>query len=273
MLPFSVLMSLYWKERPEFLRQSLNSVLHQTLSPKEIILVEDGPLTPELYEVVNEYVGRYPIITVVKLSKNGGLGNALNEGLKHCTYDIVARMDTDDIAKPHRFEHQLNYMEGHDDIAACSSWIDEFIGTSENVTSVKKLPENHGEIFKYGKTRCPMNHPAVIYRKHIIQQVGGYGPFPEDYYLWGKLLVNGYKMHNIQESLLFFRSTPDVYKRRGGTAYFRSMYLLQKFLRDIGYISGSEFIKNMSIRGTVALLPNAVRKLFYDRMLRVKATK
>ena len=210
---FSVLMSLYWKERPEFLRQSLDSVFGQTLRADEVVLVEDGPLTPELDAVVKDYSARYPELKVVPLQMNVGLGRALNEGLKYCTNELVARMDTDDVAKPDRFEIQVPFMESRPEVAVSGSWIDEFIGTSENVTSVKKLPENHGEIFKYGKTRCPMNHPAVIYRKHIIQQVGGYGPFPEDYYLWGKLLVNGYKMHNIQESLLFFRSTPDVYKR------------------------------------------------------------
>ena len=94
---FSVLLSLYYKENPIFLRESLHSVFGQTLQPDEVILVEDGPLTPALYEVVEEFAGRYSTIKRIVLEKNRGLGNALSEGLKHCSCDLVARMDTDDI--------------------------------------------------------------------------------------------------------------------------------------------------------------------------------
>ena len=270
MLPFSVLMSLYWKERPEFLRQSLNSVLHQTVCPQEIILVEDGPLTPELYEVVNEFVGRYPIISVVKLSKNGGLGNALNEGLKHCTYDIVARMDTDDIAKPNRFERQLNYMERHEDIAASSSWIDEFIGSTDNVVSRRATAESPAEIREFAKSRNPLNHPSVIFRKRAVEAVGSYQHFPlfEDWYLWVRLLNKGYKLANIPEALLWFRTSADVYKRRGGWRYAMDSARFQFTLRRMGFISLPTAVKNSLMRGVVYVMPNSIRGWIYSGLLR-----
>ena len=110
---FSVLLSVYKKEHPTYLKQSLDSLFAQTLPPDEIVLVKDGPLTPELEAVVTEYQSRYPMLKVVPLPQNQGLGKALNEGLKHCSYELVARMDTDDIAKPERFERQMQVFREH----------------------------------------------------------------------------------------------------------------------------------------------------------------
>ena len=140
---FSVLLSIYSKEDPNFLTQSLNSVFNQSVNPSEVIVVEDGPLTPELYSVLSEFEICHQNLRRVKLPKNSGLGNALNEGLKYCTYDLVARMDTDDIALPDRFEKQLKVFETYPQVAAVSSWIDEFEETPDSVISTRKLPEFH----------------------------------------------------------------------------------------------------------------------------------
>lgn len=269
-MPFSVLMSLYAKERPDYLRQSLESIFAQSLRANEVILIEDGPLTNELYEIVNKFTEKHCELKVVPLPVNVGLGNALNEGLKYCSYDLVARMDTDDIAKPDRFLKQVSFMKLHPEIDSCSAWIEEFLDNKENVISVKKLPETSVEIYKYGKSRCPINHPVSIFRKKSVIECGGYGPFPEDYHLWGKMLVKGYKLYNIQESLLFFRTSDDVYKRRGGWNYYKAMLKLQRSLYNISYISYSEFIKNIMIRTVVALIPNKFRAIIYLKLLRCK---
>lgn len=137
-MAFSVLMSLYWKERQEFLRLSLESVFNQSLAPDEVVLVEDGPVGEELERVVSEFSAEHPEMKVVRLPQNGGLGKALNEGLRHCSHELVARMDTDDISMPSRFERQVNFMERHPEVAACSSWIQEFEGTTSNIKSVKR---------------------------------------------------------------------------------------------------------------------------------------
>ncbi len=268
MISFSVLMSLYAKERPEFLRQSLYSVFNQTLLPTEIVLVEDGPLTKELYDVLDEFKESHSELKIISLSVNGGLGKALNKGLKHCSYELVARMDTDDIAKPDRFEKQINFMERNPDISVCSSNIDEFIDSTDNIISTKKIPEKHREILRYAKKRCPINHPAVFYKKKDVINCGGYGPFPEDYYLWAKMLKEGYQFYNIQEPLLWFRTSNDVYKRRGGFKYFRSMAKLQTYMYKIHFITLPQYLYNLSIRSIVSLIPNSLRKQIYNHLLR-----
>ena len=265
---FSVLMSLYEKERPEFLRLSLDSVFSQTLVPSEVILVLDGPITTALQSVVNEYASKHSELNIIPLANNVGLGSALNEGLKYCSHDLVLRMDTDDISKPHRFETQVKFMIDHPEIAACSSWIDEFIDNIENVVSIKYLPETHEEIYEYGKSRCPINHPTAIYRKSAVIKAQGYGPFPEDYYLWGRMLANGDHFYNIQESLLWFRTSPQVYKRRGGAKYLKAILKVYRELLEIHYISRSQYTKLLFIRTAVSLIPNSFRAFLYKNFLR-----
>ena len=196
---FSVLLSLYHKESPLFLRQSLTSIFTQTLLPIEVVLVEDGPLTDELYAVIKEFTSQHPELKVISLPTNRGLGKALNEGLKHCSYDLVARMDTDDIAKPDRFEKQLAIFLEHPEIDVVGAWIDEFEGEVSNVLSMRKVPEQHENILRFAKGRCPVNHPVVMFRKSAVLKAGGYKHFPlfEDYYLWVRMLMNGARFYNI----------------------------------------------------------------------------
>lgn len=184
-MSFSVLMSVYLKEQPLFLRQSLNSIFKQTFEPNEVILVEDGPLSNGLYAILDEFQSLYPQIIRVKLSQNGGLGNALNEGLKHCSHELVIRMDTDDICFPDRFEKQIEFMTKHPEVDISSAWLEEFEGDVTNVKTIKKVPASHSEIKTYIKTRNPLNHPAVIFRKSAVERAGGYKHFPlfEDWYL------------------------------------------------------------------------------------------
>lgn len=265
---FSVLLSLYYKESPAFLRQSLDSVFKQTLLPSEVILVKDGPLTSELDETINEYAMRYPRLKIVPLAKNGGLGKALNEGLKHCSYELVARMDTDDICKPYRFEKQMDVFRKHPEYDVVGAWIEEFEEVSSNIRTVRKLPEFPEQLYKYGKKRSPMNHPCVMYKKSVVMKVGGYRKFPEDYYLWGYMLRAGCKFYNIQESLLYFRFSPDMFRRRGGWKYaLDEMQLQREFLR-IGYIGYGRFMLNVIIRFVTRMMPNRIREMFYKGLLR-----
>lgn len=265
---FSILLSVYIKEKPEYLKCSLDSIFSQTIKNYEVIIVEDGPLTDELYNILNEYENKYNCIKRIPLKNNMGLGNALNEGLKHCSYELVARMDTDDIASPNRFEKQINFMTEHPDIDACSSWIDEFIDSTDNVVSTKKIPETNEEIVKYAKHRSPLNHPAVVYRKKAVKAVGGYSGFPEDYCLWVKMIMNGSKMYNFQESLLYFRYSPEMIKRRGGWKYAIDDYKLQLQFLKMGFIGIGTFIYNVAIRITVRIIPDNIRHMIYSKFLR-----
>lgn len=270
MQDFSVLLSVYFKERPEWLRQSLESILTQTVLPREIILVEDGVLTHELEAVVTEFEQRHSILRVVRIPENQGLGCALNEGLKHCSCEWVARMDSDDIAKPGRFESQIGFMTEHPDISVCSSWIDEFIDNPENTVFQRRLPETAVELCRFGRRRNPINHPAVMFRKSAVLAAGGYEHFPlfEDYWLWARMIVAGCKMYNIQQSLLWFRISPDVYRRRGGWRYAMTEIRFQYRLWRLGYIGAWRLTVNCITRFCIRIMPNEMRRRLYGKIAR-----
>lgn len=265
---FSVLLSIYKKENPIYFKECLDSLFSQTVLADEIIIVEDGPLTPELYSIIESYKSKYPVIKTIILPHNVGLGKALNEGLKHCTYNLVARMDTDDIAKPTRFEKQIKLFKKNPQIDICSSWIEEFETTTNNILTIKKVPETHQEIQKYAKHRSPINHPAVMYKKEKVLMVGGYDGFPEDYRLWIKMLMNKAVFYNIQESLLYFRFSQDMIKRRGGWKYAIDDIKSQNDFYKMGFITLKDYIYNICIRLFVRLIPNKIRSFIYKKILR-----
>jgi len=270
---FSVLMSVYIKEKPEYLDRALKSILiEQTLIPKEIILVEDGPITVQLKEIIEKYKMEFPnIIKSIKLENNKGLGDALNIGLKKTSYDIVARMDTDDIALPKRFEKQYKVIsENNYDVV--SSNVYEFENNENNIIGVKKVPENSSEILRYSKYRNPINHPAVMFRKKAVIDSGSYEKMPdfEDYYLWVKMINRGYKFYNIQEPLLKFRIGEEMIKRRGGLEYFKNEKALFKKFVEIGFLNYFQYFLALSMRFPFRIVPDNLRMFFYKKWLREK---
>lgn len=268
---FSILLAVYKKENPVYFSQSLDSIFSQILFPHEVVLVKDGPLTDDLERVINKYQSKYYILKVVSLPVNQGLGKALNEGLKHCSHDLVARMDTDDIVKPDRFEKQLKIFQEDPEVDVVGSWIDEFEGDISHVVSVKRLPECHEEILSFAKKRNPINHPVVMFRKKAVLAAGGYQHFPlfEDYYLWVRMLMNGAKFYNIQESLLYFRSSPDMFKRRGGLKYVGTEVRFQNFLLRSHFISFPRYVQNVIIRVITRIMPNRWRALLYKKKAKI----
>lgn len=267
---FSVLMSLYIKERPSCLKQSLDSLLFQTLQPDEIILVKDGPLTHELDNVVSDFAKCYTSLKVVTLAQNQGLGKALNEGLKHCSYDLVARMDTDDIAKPERFQKQIAVFQANPQLDVVGSWIEEFEDDPHQILSIRKVPELPQDILEYAKIRSPMNHVSVMFKKRAVLSAGGYQHFPlfEDYYLWVRMLKNGSRFYNIQEGLVSVRTSPDMFKRRGGWKYAVDELHFQGMMRKIGMIDWKRFVLNVIIRFPARIIPNSLRGFLYKKIMR-----
>lgn len=268
---FSVLLSLYYKENPSYLSQSLDSIFQQTSLPGEIVIVKDGPLPVLVDKVLDRYSSICPTLKIIVLPFNQGLGKALNEGLKHCSYDLIARMDTDDIAKPDRFEKQIKVFQEHQEIDVVGAWIDEFERDISHVTSVRKLPESPNEILSFAKKRNPINHPVVMFRKKAVMAVGGYQHFPlfEDYYLWVRMLINGAKFYNIQESLLYFRSSSDMFRRRGGLKYMNTEIRFQNFLLKSHFITLTRYLQNVAIRAITRMMPNSLRRILYKRILRL----
>lgn len=273
---FSVLMSVYYKESSNNLDQALESVIiNQALKPTELVLIADGPLTDSLYDVIRKYKSIEPNFIFVQLPENRGLGYALNEGMRYCSCEWIARMDSDDISMSNRFEIQMQYIQQHPEVDVVGAWIVEFEGKVTNVLSEKRVPENHDVILSYAKYRCPINHPVVVFRKTAILAVGGYKHWPnfEDYWLWVRLLMNGAVFYNIQKPLLWFRSNDEMFKRRGGLNYVRHEWCFQRYLLEIKFISRMQFVENMLIRSFFRLIPNNIRAFLYKKVLRTEYDK
>lgn len=268
---YSVLMSLYKREHPEYLRLALDSMIHQTVKPDEIVLVEDGPLTDELYEVVREYKERCrDLLHIVENKTNIGLGLALNKGLKTCRNELIARMDTDDISKPERCEKQLKRFDEKPELAIISSHIDEFFGDKENVISQRKVPITSEEIYNYAKKRSAFNHPAVMYRKSAVLAEGGYSDLKrnQDVDLFGRMLFRGYKSENIDESLLWFRSSEELAVRRKSWENTWSYIATIKKFWKMGYSSFIDFVVVAAAQTGMYLMPAKLQNWAYKKFLR-----
>ena len=268
---YSVLMSVYSKEKSEYLRQAMESIQAQTAPTSDFVLVCDGPLTPELDAVISvkqQEIG--DTLNVVRLSENGGLGKALNEGIKHCKNELIARMDSDDIAYPDRCEKQLAVFEAHPEVSLCSGTVEEFTTSPEVVDARRVPPKTNAEIVEFAKKRNPFNHPCVMYRKSAVEAVGSYQDFYllEDYYLWLRMLMAGNQGYNIQEPLLHMRAGSEMYKRRAGWKYAKTQRRLFRFMRDSGFISEGQCLKSCLLRSASALAPNGLRKFMFKKVLR-----
>jgi len=265
-MKFSILMSIYHKEKPEYFNRAMQSIWdEQIVKPNEIILVQDGKLTDELYEVIEIWQKKIgDRFKTIPLKQNVGLGDALNIGLQYCSYEIVARMDTDDIAMPNRFEKQLKVFE-NDDIDICSSLVSEFDNDEKVIVSYRKLPKTHENILKFAKKRNPLNHPAVMYKKSSIKKASGYKKMIwfEDYYLWVRMLMNGARFYNIQEPLVNMRAGYGQLERRSGLKYALNEFKFQKILYKIGFLNKFEFIRNSLIRFIVRVVPKKIVKKIY----------
>lgn len=264
---YSVLMSLYKKEHPEYLRLALDSMINQSVKPDEIVLVEDGPLTPELYTVVEEYKDQ---LHIVINEKNLGLGLALNEGLKACRNELVARMDTDDISKPDRCEKQLKRFEEKPELAIVGSHIDEFVGSPDNVISQRRVPTTSEEIYNYAKKRSAFNHPAVMYRKSAVLAEGGYSDLKrnQDVDLFGRMLYAGHKAENIDEALLWFRSSDELAARRKSWENTKSYIATIKKFWKMGYSSFSDYTMVAIAQTGMFILPAGLQNWVYKKFLR-----
>lgn len=269
---YSVLMSVYQRERADNLRAAMNSIWAQTVKPNDFVLVCDGPLTTELDAVIEEMQQAHPELQVVRLEKNSGLGNALNIGIKHCKNELVARMDSDDISHPDRCEKQLIIFRDNPELSICSGTVQEFTDSTEKIEAERTLPENQEKILEFAKKRNPFNHPCVMYKKQAVEAAGGYQDFflLEDYYLWIHMLQNGVIGYNIQEPLIWMRAGTDMYKRRGGWKYIKSQIALFKYMKESGFIDSGQFVKSAALRMASAVAPNFLREFMFKSFLRQK---
>jgi glycosyltransferase involved in cell wall biosynthesis len=268
---FSVLMSVYKNDNPQFLQEAINSILRQTLVPAEIVIIIDGKVPEEIETVLDKYKNKYGgLFNIIQLKQNVGLALALRTGVLNCKYDLVARMDHDDICREDRFEKEIARFIENDDISMVGSYAAEFYDDVKQIISIRKVPLGFDEVKKFARKRNPMNHMTVVFKKKAVLDCGNYKEFllNEDYYTWVRMIVNGHKIINIPEPLVYARTGPDMYKRRGGIKYAKRDYLLEKEFYNMGFITFYEMIVNMAVRIPVRLMPNKLRELIYLKYLR-----
>lgn len=269
---FSVAMSVYKNDNPVFFDRALQSVTEeQIVKPTEIVLVVDGSITKELNAVIDKYMLVFPKLNVIRLSQNAGLGNALRIAVENSKFNLIARMDSDDVSVPERFQQQLLYFSEHPECDVIGGDITEFIGEESNIVGKRCMPKNHNDIVQYMKKRCAMNHVSVMYKKEAVQTAGGYQDWfwNEDYYLWIRMWLNGAIFGNLGKVLVNVRVGKEMYQRRGGMKYFRSEKGLQDYMLKNKLINFVTYCENVGKRLIIQiLLPNNIRGWVFRKFAR-----
>lgn len=267
---YSVLMSIYKQENPAYLIQALDSMLNQTVFPSEIVMVKDGPLTRDLENVLNRYDAKYPgLFNFVSYDVNHGLGYALRQGMLACSNEIVARMDTDDIARPDRMEKQLAAIDGGLDMVG--SDVIEFVTSPNDPVAATDLPKGIDAIRSYSKRRNPFRHPPMTFKKSKVIEAGNYSSeflYFEDWDLFNRMLACGCQADNLSEPLVAMRVSEDFYARRGGLQYLKYAKLFKKAQVKRGYFSNLDYLCSYLPHVVLCLMPNFLRAYLYRVLLR-----
>jgi glycosyltransferase involved in cell wall biosynthesis len=273
--PFSLLMSVWAGDRPDFLELAfVSTVVEQTRPPADVVLVQDGPIGPDLAAALLQLRQDSPVpVQLVELKANAGLGIALDQGISACKHDIVARMDADDISLPRRFETQLPLLEDGTDLVG--SALLEFGTSVDDIVGRRVPPISQAAIVSYSRFHQPFNHPTVVYRRPAVQSVGGYRDLPlmEDYLLFAKMIGMGASVANVAEPLVLYRVGAGAYARRGGVALLKSEWRLQRRLLDLGFTNQVQFARNVIVRGGYRLVPERLRRTAYRVLIARKGER
>jgi glycosyltransferase involved in cell wall biosynthesis len=265
----SLLLPVWQRDRPDFLIAAFHStVVDQTRRPDQVVVVRDGPVGAALAACLAELAATSPVpVDVLELDRNVGLGPALDAGLEACTYDVVARMDADDISLPRRFAVQLPIVEAGADLVGAG--LLEFGEGADDVVGKRIPPTGPDDIRARSRFADPFNHPTVVYRRDLVRSVGGYGDFAlmEDYLLWAKMIMAGARVANVAEPLVLYRVGAGAYRRRGGLAQLRTELGLQRRLRALGFTTRAQYLRNVAVRGGYRLVPEELRRVAYRRLV------
>ena len=270
---FSVVMSVYEGDNPDYFFQALDSITRkQSVKPDEIVIVVDGPISNEHEKVIEFFKNDFNLV-IKRNEKNQGLGLALKEGVLLAKNELIARMDSDDIAVSNRFEQQLNFYNSYPDVDVLGGDISEFIDNEKNIVSIRRVMTHTNEIVKDLKKRCPINHVTVMMKKSSLINSGNYIElhYNEDYFLWIRMVLKKCKFMNTGTVLVNVRSGPNQYARRGGYKYFKSEQFLQKFMLKNRIISIPRYIVNILKRFIFqCLIPGSLRAFLYMKVIRSK---
>lgn len=267
---FSLLMSVYKYDDASFLEQALKSIEANSLIPTDFVLVCDGDLTAELNDIIDDYARRLPF-NIIRLPSNLGLGRALQTGMDYCKCEWVARFDADDICVLDRFAKQIAFIKQNPNVDVVGGQIIEFANDPDEINTHKKtVPTKHEQIYDYAKSRNPMNHMTVMFKKSAVLAVGSYqhAPLYEDYDLWVRMLMKGFKFANIDEVVVHVRAGYNMHRRRGGVSYANQEILMQTKFYKLGFIPYGRMLKNLMIRVPIRLVSNRVRSIIYNKFLR-----
>lgn len=271
MLEFSVIMSAYQGNSPDYLETAIESIYQQTRKPKETIIVVDGPINQALNNILEKEKEKYQNIKIIRLEKNNGLAHAMQVAVNHATTFYLARMDSDDICLPDRFEKQMKCFEENPELSIIGGMISEFEGNPDNIISRRIVPLNDADIKKYMRGRCGINHVTAIIKKEDLLRAGNYQTsyLQEDHYLWARMILAGCKFKNIPDIVVNVRSGRDQFARRGGWRFFKSEVRMFWFMYKNKLISFGYFLYICTIRGIVQfLMPNKLRTWVYQKFLR-----
>lgn len=269
---YSVLMSVYYKANPDYLRDCLNSMMYQSYLTNDFVLVCDGELTAELNGVIDEFCSRYPgIFNIVRLKENVGIGGAVQAGLELCKNDIIIRMDSDDVSLPDRCETEVEMFRSDPELSIIGGYIVEF--DSEGNQYIRDVPLEHDEIVKYSKSRYPFNNVTMAFKKSKAIEVGGYsGSFKrcEDYDFVSRMLKSGAKAKNSPKSMVECRLDDDSYRRRKSWVNTKSYIIVRHYLWKSGYCGFFRFIVSSTAQFLMFILPAGFTKFMYTKILRRK---
>ncbi|MCZ3387762.1 MAG: glycosyltransferase [Actinomycetia bacterium] len=273
--PFSLLLPTYHADDPEHLRRAFASAVdEQNLKPDEVVLVRDGVVPPRLQQVIDDLAVSSPVpVQVIALDQNIGLGHALEAGLAACSYEVVARMDSDDVSLPERFEVQIALLaQGYDLVGSA---LLEFGEHEDDIVGRRTPPLGQEEIRSWSRFHDPFNHPTVVYRRAMVRAVGGYRDLPllEDYWLFARMIDAGARVANVAEPLVKYRVGAGAYARRGGWELLRSEIELQRHFRSAGFTSRPQYLRNLVVRGGYRLVPESLRRFAYRRVIAPRGTR
>ena len=267
---YSVLMTVYTKDNPEFFALALDSMINQTYKPDEIVIVKDGAIVDALQKVIDEHIVAGAPIVQIQLEKNVGLGLALNEGIKIIKNELIARMDSDDFSMPERCELQVKEFEKNPKLDIIGCPVLEFTGAIDNIVGERKVPLTNEEIYKFAKKRDPFNHPTVMYRKSAVENAGGYSDYRknQDTDLWIKMLSNGACCMNLEKPVFRFRFDEGTYKKRKSWINTKILIEIRYKAWKSGFNSFIEFLMVATAQFGMYIMPVQFQRFLYQKILR-----
>ncbi len=260
------MMTVYDKELPANLNESMESMLMQSYPPKEFVLVCDGKLTCELNIIAKSFQSEFKdIFKIVRIDENIGVGPANNEGIASCSYDYIVKMDSDDISLPERCAKQMMLFAVHPELDIVGTYAEEFDSESGETIGIRKTPIKQEDILKYAKRRTPFNRQTIAFRKSFAQKIGGYSDLKlcEDYEFMVRMLQNGAQGQNIPEPLVRYRVSQADLCRRKNWEMTKGFIKVRKIIYDSGFSSLKDFLLPVTAQLGLFILPSSVTKKFY----------